>query len=181
VDRSKTAKALSAGVIANLALAGFVAAPAGASITHSTAIPGAARAHTSLVAAPARTSLTAKYPQADAAQAAKSISAEQRGFVPRTGTSQHLTSTCSGHTCIGVTHSGSTASSVGEHFFNWPGVHVAHITFIFNDGFHQYFSDRYFGSHQSYVLSHFQFSHVQSVCGYFNTVPPASPGVCVHI
>jgi hypothetical protein len=162
MNRTRKAQALSAAAAATVAMAGFAPSPASASVRATPTEPAAG--------------LTT----AGAPQTVRDVQAAKlRGFVPRAHPNAVVSSTCSGHTCIGVTHSGSTAFSVGEHFFNWPGVHYAHIHF--NSPEHLNFSKGYFGSHQEYLLSHFSFSHVQSVCGNFNTVPPAPGSVCVRI
>jgi hypothetical protein len=126
MNKARTVQGLSAAAVANLAVAGFAAAPAGA-VTHTparttesaaaTAPPNAGRALPGLALTPA-----SRRADADVAGG--------RGFVPKTraGVKPELwESGCSSHVCIGVNAiSGSRVSAENQHFYGWPGgCHVA--------------------------------------------------------
>ena len=115
MSKARTTKALTAGAIANLALAGFVAGPASAS-THATpagaVTPSAGQAHPGLVATPAGQGFTVKMSpgarqSGAAARVAERLRAAQRpGFVPRAkpqaDAKPYTFTYCSGDTCFGV-------------------------------------------------------------------------------
>jgi hypothetical protein len=118
MNKAKTAKVLSAAAAANMAAAGFATAPADGSV-HPPA--GTIQAGTTATAMPS-TALQA------AARAASSA-AKRRGFIPRTtpGARINTETGCNGHLCWGLHGGGNHVSYVDEHFFNWPGCHIAHF------------------------------------------------------
>jgi hypothetical protein len=103
---------------------------------------------------------------------------ERAGFVPKR-LDAVVTSTCYDHTCIGVKHSGTWVYSMSEHFFNWPGVHIGHFYYEGED----VPSAGYYGSHQGFAIRFDSHSPLDittgTICGNFNTVPPAPSAVCV--
>jgi hypothetical protein len=113
MDKVKTGKALSAAAAANLAIAGILAAPAGAA-THS-----GDRATASTVTAPAHWITDYEAPQSR-------LPSKPHGFVPRPARIIPLTgSSCAQHVCMGITGTGLHVSSENQHFWGWGGCHVA--------------------------------------------------------
>ncbi|HEY2577089.1 MAG TPA: hypothetical protein VGI74_12345 [Streptosporangiaceae bacterium] len=99
MNKAKTGKLLSAAVLANMALAGFAASPAGASTAGTTGAKAATTA------------------------------AASRGFVPKAakGVRPDSESGCLGHVCLGLKGGGQHVSSVNEHWFTGTGCHIAHF------------------------------------------------------
>jgi hypothetical protein len=104
MNKAKTGKALAAAAIANLAVAGFAAAPAGAA-THAKV-----GATTTTV-----------------------VGSQARGFVPKSGGGVRpdgFESNCAGNVCIGASVSNGQVSKENQHFFNYSGCHIASWYYI---------------------------------------------------
>jgi hypothetical protein len=122
MNKAKTGKLLSAAAVANMAIAGFAAAPAGAA-THSAAGTAGGTAATKL--APRQLGQL----EAERARLLGTTVAKPGGFVPRSsaGVRPNSESGCIGHVCLGLAGGGQHVSFVNEHWFLGTGCHIAHF------------------------------------------------------
>jgi hypothetical protein len=146
MSKARKGMALSAAAVANLAVAGFAAAPAGAT-TH----------------APAATT------HAIGAQSRGFVPRARAGARPDSG------SGCNGNVCIGIKGSGLNVRSENQHFFDYSGCHLAAVSVIFggkvekrsqttacyHDGYHMNFNKFLDGT----------YAHSVSICATFQNVP----------
>jgi hypothetical protein len=135
VNKAKTAKVLSAAAVANMAAAGFMAPPAGAS-THVAAgtaggravstVPSAGRAHPGGTFTPGYRVRLVKKGSATAELAGAAAAPKVRGFVPRAGQDvrPNTETGCSGDVCFGLYGGGSHVSYTNQHFFDNAGCHI---------------------------------------------------------
>jgi hypothetical protein len=182
--KSKTAIALTAGAIANLALAGFVAAPASAT-THDTAAgPAAVGAKTGGVLRSG--TFTEKVsPQIRremekwlAGENAGAAGSSRLGFVPgagaasgrQAGVKPDTRTYCSANTCFGVHGAGLFVSYVDEHFFNYNTCHYGQL-WIYGAHFST-FPTLLCSKADFRVDVSGSFSRSGQASGYFNHVPP---------
>jgi hypothetical protein len=178
MNKVQAGKALSAAAIANLAVAGFVAAPANAAVHPASApqvretgaqqnvVPGAGRAHSGLVFT-------------SGARDAVITTNKPRGFVPR-GVKPFTDTTCNGHTCLGVFGHGLYVSKINIHFFGEPGAHSGTISWssLWHGGSTRTGVPLVSMQHASYSQFDHTFAFKQYVCASFSGVPGAP---CVYL
>lgn len=187
MNKATTAKALSAAAIANLAMVGFVASPAGAS-THSTT--GATEAAVAATWVPsagkARSGLMHKEkasPQVLQAMAPAKSAAKTRGFVPLTssGLTPDTASGCNQHVCIGVAGTGLNVTSENQHFWGKSGCHVADFSVKTNAGqvlSSGHTTNCYYSKQGAHAPVSGTWSQSVYICaGFWNVVGEA----CVHV